>query len=88
MEPLHVTSQSPFWCTLTQCTLPMLLKHSKFQKNILKGGTLKRSKQDENLDSNLEVDSKENEMSESDNESDVDEMTDDDITKGRYCYCT
>ena len=54
----------------------------------MKGGTLKRSKQDENLDSNLEVDSKENEMNESDKESDDDEMTDDDITKGRYCYCT
>lgn len=60
-----------------------------FKKNsILKGGTLKRSKQDENLGSNLEDESMENEMDQShnENENNNDGMTDDDITKGRYCY--
>ena len=67
----------------------LLLQHDKFYR-IFKGGTLKLPKQEENLDSNLQDDTMENEMKESndDNEEDDDMADDDDdITKGGHAAC-
>lgn len=66
----------------------LLFEHDKFYY-IFKGGTLKLPKQEENLDSNVQDDTMENEMKESnnDNEEDDDMTDDDDITKGRRAAC-